>query len=279
MELEEMRKKFAVRMLKCQFEGALVDFYEAEDCVTFVSGHACPHNDWEALDKLLRGVRREYRNVLIASKGLCRIGGDFPDLARLVEIKACHEAFLIVDQAHSLGVLGKTGRGTHEYTRVPADSVNIWMGRLGKTLVGCGGYIVGCQLLIDMGHRFAPRFLYSAGMPSAMTTVSLVAGAAVGRTRAGDCAAGKQQTVSRVRAGHQPAHGRQRGLCARADYRRQIAQSGVLSRCAARGRHRCVPDFLSRGRGKNGAPAFSICATHQLQQIEHTLATLERLAR
>ncbi|NET73558.1 MAG: aminotransferase class I/II-fold pyridoxal phosphate-dependent enzyme, partial [Sphaerospermopsis sp. SIO1G2] len=59
----------------------------------------------------LSRVRGRYERVLIVVEGLYSMDGDFPDLAKFVEVKARHDAWLMVDEAHAFGVLGETGRG------------------------------------------------------------------------------------------------------------------------------------------------------------------------
>jgi 7-keto-8-aminopelargonate synthetase-like enzyme len=101
--------------------------------------------------------------------------GDGPDLARLIEIKARWGAWLMVDEAHSLGVLGATGRGLHEYAGIDGSKVDIWMGTLSKTLVGCGGYIAGPRALIEYLKFQAPGMVYSVGLPATTTIASMTA--------------------------------------------------------------------------------------------------------
>ena len=93
-----------------------------------------PHNDWQALDELLTEIRREYRRVLIAIEGVYSMDGDFPDLPQFVEVKKKHKAFLMVDEAHSLGTLGTTGRGIGEHFGINPRDVDLWMGTLSKSL-------------------------------------------------------------------------------------------------------------------------------------------------
>ncbi|HUG63194.1 MAG TPA: aminotransferase class I/II-fold pyridoxal phosphate-dependent enzyme, partial [Methylomirabilota bacterium] len=99
-----------------------------------------PHNDWKAVSDLLSRVRHQYKRVLIVVEGLYSMDGDYPDLARFVEVKADHDAWLMVDEAHSLGVLGATGRGIAEHAGVDPKSIELFMGTLSKTMSGCGGY-------------------------------------------------------------------------------------------------------------------------------------------
>ena len=83
---------------------------------------------------------------------------------RFVEIRRRHGVFLMVDEAHSLGVLGETGRGIREQCGVPSSEVDLWMGTMSKTLAGCGGFIAGCQPLIDMLRHLASVVLTADGI-------------------------------------------------------------------------------------------------------------------
>ena len=91
------------------------------------------HNGWQELDALLSDVRHNYRRVLIAIEGVYSMDGDFPDLPRFVEIKKKHKALLLVDEAHSLGTMGATGRGIGEHWNVGRADVDLWMGTLSKS--------------------------------------------------------------------------------------------------------------------------------------------------
>ncbi|MBL8590126.1 MAG: aminotransferase class I/II-fold pyridoxal phosphate-dependent enzyme [Methylobacteriaceae bacterium] len=192
-------------------ERGLASVYEAQDCVVFNSGHAggvstvaslvgpkdlvvvdalihnCvtmgaklsgaarrtfPHNDLEALDALLGAERKRFERVLIATEGLFSMDGDGPDLARLVEIKERHGCWLMIDDAHGLGVLGARGLGVHEHQGVDPRRVDIWFGTLSKSLVGCGGYVAGAQALVDLLKYSAPGFVYSVGMPAPIAAAS-----------------------------------------------------------------------------------------------------------
>jgi 8-amino-7-oxononanoate synthase len=124
-----------------------------------------PHNDWAAADRLLAQYRHEYRRVLIAIEGVYSMDGDFPDLPRFVEVKKRHHAMLMIDEAHSLGVLGATGRGIAEKFGVPRADVDVWMGTLSKSLGSCGGYISGQKALPEYLRYTAPGFVFAAAMP------------------------------------------------------------------------------------------------------------------
>ncbi|KJZ05766.1 MULTISPECIES: aminotransferase class I/II-fold pyridoxal phosphate-dependent enzyme [unclassified Halomonas] len=184
-------------------ERELAHCYQSDDALAFVSGHATnvstiamlvgtrdliihdslihnsvvvgasvsgatrmsfPHNDAQALDRLLFDHRDRFERVLVVIEGHYSMDGDTPDLARFVEVKRRHHCWLMVDEAHSLGVLGTTGLGLHQHCRVAPGDVDIWMGTLSKSLASCGGYIAGCQALVDTLRYLAPGFLYSVGL-------------------------------------------------------------------------------------------------------------------
>ncbi len=123
-----------------------------------------PHNDWQALDHLLTELRGEYRRVLVAIEGVYSMDGDYPDLPRFIEVKQRHKAFLMVDEAHSAGVMGPHGRGIGEHFDVDAADVDIWMGTLSKSFGSCGGYIAGSKALVEYLKYTSPGFVYSVGI-------------------------------------------------------------------------------------------------------------------
>ena len=191
------------RVFHRELESALADLYEAQAALCFVSGHATNvstiaalmesadlvvhdelahnsilvgaklsgatvrpfrHNDMAALEKLLDEERGCYKNALIVVEGLYSMDGDIPDLPRLIELKQRHNAWLMVDEAHALGVLGKHGRGVHEHFDIDPSDVDIWMGTLSKALSACGGYIAGSHELIEILKFRAAGQVYSVGM-------------------------------------------------------------------------------------------------------------------
>lgn len=123
-----------------------------------------PHNDWRTADRLLELFRREYRRVLIVIEGVYSMDGDIPDLPHFIEVKKRHKALLMIDEAHSMGTLGDTGRGIGEYFDVPRQDVDIWMGTLSKSFGSCGGYIAGKRSLVDYLKYTAPGFVFSVGL-------------------------------------------------------------------------------------------------------------------
>lgn len=202
------------RPIHRELERELADLYEVEDAITFVSGHATnvttigylfgprdlilhdelihnsvlqgvqlsgarrlsfAHNDWEALDRVLSDQRQHFERVLVVLEGIYSMDGDYPDLPRFVELKKKHKVFLMVDEAHSLGVMGQTGKGIREHFGLAGGDVDIWMGTLSKSLASCGGYIAGEAALVEHLKFLAPGFLYSVGMPAPVAAAALAA--------------------------------------------------------------------------------------------------------
>lgn len=133
------------------------------------------HNRLDQLETILREERAKYKNALVVIEGLYSTEGDVPDLARVVELKERYGAWLMVDDAHGCGVLGKTGAGLAEHCGIPGDKVDIWMGTLSKAYASCGGYIAGSTDLIDALRYSAPGFVFSVGLPPSMTAAALAA--------------------------------------------------------------------------------------------------------
>jgi 8-amino-7-oxononanoate synthase len=123
------------------------------------------HADMAELEEILGRARNQYRRVLICSEGLFSMDGDICDLPRLIELKKRYRCNLIIDEAHSIGVLGPCGRGlAHHFSGINPKDVDLWMGTLSKSFASCGGYIAGSKSLVRYLKYTAPGFLYSVGM-------------------------------------------------------------------------------------------------------------------
>ncbi|NUJ78616.1 aminotransferase class I/II-fold pyridoxal phosphate-dependent enzyme [Methylocystis sp. FS] len=122
------------------------------------------HNDLDHLEHLLARHREEYRNVLIVVEGVYSMDGDTADLPRLLAIKEKYKIWLLVDEAHSLGVLGATGRGLAEHQGVDPARIDLIVGTMSKTLASCGGYVCGKKQVIDWFRYTLPGFVYSVGL-------------------------------------------------------------------------------------------------------------------
>ncbi|KTD12093.1 saframycin Mx1 synthetase B [Legionella gratiana] len=202
------------KSLHGKLEKAIADLIGAEDCLIFPSGYstnitiithlfgkndliihdelahnsiiqaaifsgaeriAFPHNNHQFLTNFLEKYRDRYRKVLIVTEGIFSMDGDIADVPKLVTIKKQFNAFLMIDEAHSMGVLGKTGKGIREYYHLDAKDVDIWMGTLSKSFASCGGYIAGTHELIENLKYTAAGFVYSAGISPANTAAALAA--------------------------------------------------------------------------------------------------------
>jgi len=136
---------------------------------------AFPHNDAKFLDDLLSDIRGNYRRVVVAIEGVYSMDGDFPNLPHFIEVKKRHQALLYVDEAHSLGVMGPTGRGICEHFGVSANEGDLWMGTTSKALGSCGGYIAGRRALIDYLKYTTPSMVFSTAAPPASAAAALTA--------------------------------------------------------------------------------------------------------
>jgi 7-keto-8-aminopelargonate synthetase-like enzyme len=102
--------------------------------------------------------------------------GDIPDLRRLIELRQRFKVLLMVDEAHSAGTIGATGRGIAEYCGVDPSGVDIWMGTLSKAFASCGGYIAGSRALtLNLRYTAPGGVLYSVGMSPANAAAALAA--------------------------------------------------------------------------------------------------------
>ncbi|MGA2067036.1 MAG: aminotransferase class I/II-fold pyridoxal phosphate-dependent enzyme [Thermoguttaceae bacterium] len=136
---------------------------------------AFPHNDFQAADRLLEQFRHGYRRALVAIEGVYSMDGDVPDLPRFVEIRKRHKALLMIDEAHSIGVLGARGRGIGEHFGVPPSDVDIWMGTISKALGSCGGYIAGSRELVEYLKYTLPGFVFATGISPPAAAAALAA--------------------------------------------------------------------------------------------------------
>jgi 8-amino-7-oxononanoate synthase len=132
-----------------------------------------PHNDWQALEKQLAQLRPHYKRVLIACEGVYSMDGDICPLPKYIELKKKYGALLLVDEAHSIGVLGETGRGVGEHFHVERSDVDFWMGTLSKSFASCGGYVAGSKTLVQYLKYTAPGFIYSVGISPANAGAAL----------------------------------------------------------------------------------------------------------
>lgn len=133
------------------------------------------HGNSQALEGILERERQHFNQCLIAVEGLYSMDGDICDLPELLQLKRDYRAALLVDEAHSIGVLGASGRGISEHWGVKGDEVDLWMGTLSKSLASCGGYIAASSEMINYLKYTVPGFVYSVGMTPASTASAVYA--------------------------------------------------------------------------------------------------------
>ena len=122
------------------------------------------HNDLADLGTLLAQHRSSYSRVLVVIEGLYSMDGDIPDLPRILSLCRRHGAWLMVDEAHSIGVLGKSGRGLSEHFGIAAPEIDLIVGTLSKAFGTCGGFIAGKRRVIEWLRFTLPSFVYSVGL-------------------------------------------------------------------------------------------------------------------
>lgn len=132
-----------------------------------------PHNDWQAADKLLEKYRHEYRRVLLVIEGVYSMDGDIADVPHFIEVKKRHKALLMIDEAHSMCVLGATGQGVGEHFGLDPADVDVWMGTFSKGFGSSGGYISGTKALIEYLRYTVPGFVFAAALPPASAAAAL----------------------------------------------------------------------------------------------------------
>ena len=125
------------------------------------------HNDLDHLESILKEQRQQARNCLIVIEGLYSMDGDIPDLPRLLRLKEEYGAWLLLDEAHAVGVMGETGRGICEHFGEDPGRVDLIIGTLSKALVSCGGFVCARKEVIDFFKFTVGGFVYSVGLSPA----------------------------------------------------------------------------------------------------------------
>ncbi|MBU2666223.1 pyridoxal phosphate-dependent aminotransferase family protein [Actinoplanes bogorensis] len=125
------------------------------------------HNDMTHLDSLLAEHTGGAGRVLVAVDGVYSMDGDLAPLEDLVRLKHRYGAFLLLDESHAIGVIGKDGRGTASHAGVMPAEVDIMTGSLGKAFPSGGGFVAGSRgLIMYLQHGTAPYMFSSALTPA-----------------------------------------------------------------------------------------------------------------
>ncbi len=131
------------------------------------------HCDYDHLEELLEGARGRYRQIFIVTESVFSMDGDLADLARLVALKEKYGAFLIVDEAHGVGVFGERGLGLSE-TAGMVPQIDIITGTFGKALASTGAYAVMSSLVREYLLNTMRSFIFTTALPPVILGWSLL---------------------------------------------------------------------------------------------------------
>jgi len=129
------------------------------------------HNDMDDLEARLKDAPSQAAKLVICD-AVFSMDGDIIDLPRVVDLCKANDAWLMIDEAHSLGVLGETGRGIEEYFNLEG-AIDIKMGTLSKTIPSVGGYIAGGADLIKFLRHQSRAYIFSAALPPAQAAAAM----------------------------------------------------------------------------------------------------------
>ena len=140
-----------------------------------LSGSRCQrylHADLESLQKYFSKFEGKYGRRLIVTDGVFSMDGDLAPLPELASIAKQQDAWLMVDDAHGLGVLGDSGRGTIDYFKLNNEQVPILMGTLGKAFGTFGAFVAGSEALIETLIQQARSYIYTTALPPAVAVAT-----------------------------------------------------------------------------------------------------------
>lgn len=131
------------------------------------------HNDMDDLERVIQKVPANAAK-LIVSDGVFSTGGEIVDLPRLNEIAKKHKARIMIDDAHSVGVIGKGGRGTASEFNLEKE-IDLTMGTFSKTFASLGGFVAGPERVINFIKHFSLALIFSASPTPASVAAALAA--------------------------------------------------------------------------------------------------------
>jgi len=131
------------------------------------------HNDMDSLAERL--AQHAGRRTLVVVDAIFSMDGDVIDLPAVVHLCKQHDALLMVDEAHSLGVLGTHGRGIQEHFGLRPDDIDIKMGTLSKTLAGTGGFVAASREITTYLRHHARGYIFSGALSASFASIALAA--------------------------------------------------------------------------------------------------------
>ena len=123
-------------------------------------------------DKL---AQTDGRRTVVVVDAVFSMDGDIINLPDVIDLCRRYRALLMVDEAHSIGVLGRSGRGIQEHFNLPDDAIDVKMGTLSKTLASCGGFVAARTELITFLKHHARGYIFSGAVPAAPTAAAIAA--------------------------------------------------------------------------------------------------------
>lgn len=122
------------------------------------------HNDYDHLETLLKKKRTDYQHIFLVTESVFSMDGDTCDLQQLIRLKNEYHCFLVLDEAHAVGVLGSKGLGLAEQVGVLPE-IDIFIGTFGKAYAGQGGFIVCSQIVAEFLINTARSLIFTTGLP------------------------------------------------------------------------------------------------------------------
>ena len=123
-----------------------------------------PHNNMEALEKLLERERKNYKNAFIITESVFSKDGDIEDLKRIIKLKKKYNCIMIIDEAHAFGVFGEKGLGVAEELGI-IDDVDLIVGTFGKSVGSMGAFVTGSKTMINFLINKSRSFIFSTALP------------------------------------------------------------------------------------------------------------------
>lgn len=189
-----------------ELEKRIADFYEAEDAIVFPSGYGTnvgvisalcsegdviindsanhasifdgcrlsgadikvfPHSEMKFLERILKKIPKEQTGRLIITDGVFSMDGDIAKLDIITELAEEYKCRVMVDDAHGIGIVGPTGKGSAEYHKV-MDKIDLNVGMLSKSPGGLGGYCAGSSETIQFLRLYARTYFFSTALPASV---------------------------------------------------------------------------------------------------------------
>ena len=132
------------------------------------------HNDMGDLERLLRAAPLAPKRVIVTD-AVFSMDGDIASIPAIVDLARHYGCCVYVDEAHSLGVLGKTGRGINEHFNLPSGAIDIYMGTLSKAIPSSGGYVAGSKELIYYLKHASNPYVFSAALSPSESAAAIKA--------------------------------------------------------------------------------------------------------